>query len=84
MPCGKLTALKEDEPDAIEGLENIGKVGEDIEAVRKKAHAEHQLSFLSHSAKEVAFALLTQIPSVPALARVFGKLIPMMVGVEKR
>lgn len=41
-----------------------------------------ELSLLSHSAKEVLFALLTQVPSVPALARMAKIAIPVAAGVE--
>lgn len=81
---GKITQIPEGEEDAVVGTEKVGVVGEDVEAARRETKTQHHIPFLglSHSAEEVLFALLTQIPSVPALSRVAGKLIPMLVGVK--
>lgn len=41
------------------------------------------LGGLSHSAQEVLWALLTQIPSVPAISRLVKLSLPKLAGVEK-
>lgn len=79
----KLTAIEEGEKDAIEGLEKAGTPGEDIDSIQHETHAKHGAALLSHSAKEVLWALLTQIPAVPSAARVAAKVIPLAAGVKE-
>lgn len=69
--------------DAVPGMEETSILGEEVSAAR--AHAtehRHEVHFLSHSAKEVLWALLTQIPSVPAIARLADVSIPAISGVK--
>lgn len=74
-----LTEIKPEQEQSADNSEASSHEG--VDEIRKKTNVEHHTSFLSHSAQEVFFALLTQIPSVPALARLAEKIIPQMVGI---
>ena len=66
--------------DVIPGLEKGTVPGETVtEAFKRKDESIHTLS---HSAKEVLWALLTQIPSVPAIARLVKLILPKLTGVK--
>lgn len=70
--------------DIVPGMDDDAKLGEDVaEAKQHAAGKEHAPSFLSHSAKEVLWALLTQIPSVPAISRLADISIPAINGVKE-
>lgn len=73
--------------DVVPGLDDHGDASTNVENVRTTVRSEQKLTTLagktlSHSAKEVLFALLTQIPSVPALRRLAEVIVPVLVGVE--
>lgn len=53
------------------------------EAEESSGGNHHKVALLGHSAREVLFALLTQIPSVPALARMAKLLLPTLAGVHE-
>src|SRR3989338_6983984 len=59
--------------DVIPGLED------NIQSTRLK----HKAHFLTHNAREVVWALLTQIPSVPAIARIVEEFAPKIAGVKE-
>ncbi|MBP7670778.1 hypothetical protein KA119_00610 [Candidatus Gracilibacteria bacterium] len=82
-PANVLAALTElrDDEDVVPGLEDDAVIGEAVAEVH--APTDHvQKHFLSHSANEVLWALLTQIPSVPAICRLAQISIPKAAGVE--
>ncbi|EKD93951.1 MAG: hypothetical protein ACD_28C00016G0001 [uncultured bacterium] len=68
----KLIQIKGKE-DVIPGLED------NIQSTRLK----HKAHFLTHNAREVVWALLTQIPSVPAIARIVEEFAPKIAGVKE-
>lgn len=55
---------------------------EDVIPGMDRDHTDYQDHFLSHSAREVCWALLTQIPSVPGIARLLTELLPSLTGVS--
>lgn len=70
--------------DIVPGMDDDAALGEDVAKAREHAAGkEHAPSFLSHSAKEVLWALLTQIPSVPAISRLADISIPAINGVKE-
>ncbi|PIZ75210.1 hypothetical protein CO045_02215 [Candidatus Peregrinibacteria bacterium CG_4_9_14_0_2_um_filter_41_14] len=73
-----LTDLEERE-DVVAGLDDEAHAGDKAADFADHHDVPH---FLSHSAKEVLFALLTQIPSVPAIARLAKLTIPQLAFIE--
>lgn len=73
----ELTSVEEKE-DAIEGIEDPDHPGVPVQ----KRSKDTNLHFISHNAKEVLYALLTQIPSVPAISRLAKVGIPLIAGVK--
>ena len=73
-----LTRIEKGE-DAIPGHETVD-AGAEVSEAMSHAHEEH--GFLSESAHEVLWALSTQIPSVPGLARFAEIMILKLAGVK--
>lgn len=70
--------------DVVAGMDDDAALGENVAEAREHAAGkEHAPSFLSHSAKDVLWALLTQIPSVPAISRLADISIPEINGVKE-
>ncbi len=56
---------------------------EKLEAIFHAIENNPVMDALDHNAKEVLWALLTQIPSVPAMIRVAKLILPKLVGIEE-
>lgn len=84
---------KADNQTVLNALKQITKLEDSKDQTQEihKEKGENELSIkfeilqkaLGHSAKEVLWALLTQIPSVAAISHLAKKVIPKIVGVEK-
>lgn len=77
----KLVSLEKGE-DAIPGADEGTKSGESVAEAAEHAKIPHEDSYLSHSAKEVLYALLTQMTAVPTMTRMAEIIIPKIVGVK--
>lgn len=77
----KLVSLEKGE-DAIPGADEGTKSGESVTEAVAHAKVPHEDSYLSHSAKEVLYALLTQMTAVPTMTRMAEIVIPKIVGVK--
>ncbi len=86
---GEHDAIKGDEHDAVAGdtvedaqAHHAAHKGKDKNRLKRLVEDNRLVGALNHNAKEVLWALLTQIPSVPALVRIAKKMLPVLVGVK--